>query len=150
MNGFWWNFIVTIIVTIVGWQVVSRFNDRRELRKEVRARIDSVAKLLEEVELAAHQYYAIAATAPKAIESGQLIRCKLKQIGSRASDLDKLLPDCRGCTLSVEFRKTVSSADFDQSARLPRALDDPIFMRISNARKLVLDSFEAGFRRLFE
>jgi hypothetical protein len=150
MNELWWIPIIGFVISVVGWYAVSAFNDHREHRKEVRAKIDAIAKLLEDVELAAHQYYALPATDPKTIESGQVIRCKVKQIGSRASDLDNLLPTGRGCSLSVEFRKSVSSEDFDQNDRSQRELDDPIFMRISNARKLLLENFEASFRKKFD
>ena len=145
MSDYWW---IGSIILVCGWFVLQHFNDGRETRKELRSQIGAVISLIEEVQRHCYEYYASPGGDPRIAKCGQDIRCKVKQIGTRVSNLNNQLPQFALTSRSVKFRKA-ATLKLDDCKRPALPSSDPIYEEISYAGGALISSLEGAFRSRF-
>lgn len=136
--------IITSIIVIIGWKVVSRGNDRRERRKEVRAAILECTAEIRAIEEKAHSYRLTSVAGGRPLELQ--LKTRLKALG-RSIDRLKKFEKIDGTTEKLtDLRKMVTGGDFESNARQPCATDSQVLHEISEAALALIDALEAGFR----
>ncbi len=143
--GLWW---ISPLVIIIGWFVVDKLSDRREARKEIRARVDGITNLVEQVQEHCYEYYSKAGSDPSIIGVGQSIRCKLKQIGVRIAVVNRGLPGLGLATQFIRFRQA-ASGKLDESSREAMESGHEIYDNISNTGAVLVALLESAFSRRF-
>jgi len=115
------------VLVIAGWFIVRRDQNRRELRKEVRALIDSVLDQVDTLEDDATTYFTTT-DGSSGSGMGAAIRSSLKSIGvdvKHVYDASKGKIDAQEHLISL--RKAITAGDFDSAARVAVADDHSIF-----------------------
>lgn len=139
--------IVSWLLVIAGWWVVSRDHNKRERRKEVRGQVDQLIRLTLEIEGKAFSYLPTAAESPEGLALGMQLKSSLNRLAvalARLSKSEKMdLSECM-----TKLRQAVTSRDFDSCARQPCNLDSQWALEISDAANALVDRLEAQFRHL--
>jgi hypothetical protein len=135
------------LVAIVGWVIVSRSNDKRETRKELRAFVDAVRDLVAVIEDKAYEYYQTEHGASQSLALG------LKRDIARLAGVLNILKAANGCFSHEEemkaFRQAVTGKDFESREREVCAASDRLFLEISTAAQDVIEVVEAAFAKAY-
>lgn len=118
------------LLVIAGWVIVRRDHDKRELRKEVKALIDSVLGRLDVLEEHARDYFT-KTDGGSGIALGASIRAELRAVGvevKHIQDASKERVEAQECLINL--RKAVTAGDFDSAARVPISDADELFDEI--------------------
>lgn len=97
------------IVLIIGWHVISRGNDRRERRKEVRALLNEIRSAILKVEEEAYEYYGLHAQVSQ--KSARNIKRDLKHLAGMITTLSSLDPKFDLDSLFNEYRQNLTGHD---------------------------------------
>ena len=146
MATYWW---VAPVVLVVGWYVHHRLSVRRDIRKEVRDQIDALISLIEDVQDQCYKYYSCPGNDRDNVVLGQDIRCKVKQIGTRASNINNDLPGSALTSRAIRFRQA-ATLKLDDIGRPGLAVSDPLFENISTTGSALINALEGGFRSRFK
>jgi hypothetical protein len=141
--------ILAGVIGACGWVYKLYRDDRKDRRKEMRSRVDTLIEMVEEVESAANTYYQIPPTDSRCFDLANIIRVKCKQIGNRAFNIQIDLPPTSLTSLLIRFRKAASGGDFDQVSRIAVTTDSPILRELADASRLFVDESEKLFRQKF-
>lgn len=135
--------IIGFLLIVAGWFVVARQNDRREQRKEVRAILNDIRKLVMEIEGRAFEYYRLAPD--KSLEAGTLLKQQLKHVSAQVTSLTHQNSKFDVSALLAGLRKTITGGDFESFMRPPRVQTDPLMNAIALSVQEFLDELERIF-----
>lgn len=132
-----------ILVVVVGWVVVSRGNDKREKRKEIRTLLNEIRQMVNQVEVRAIEYYQL--TPEDTRDLAVQLKQQLKQISTLTTTVTKLSSSFELSDQVADLRKKVTGQDFDSATRVPRKGNDTLFGEIAIAAAELIDSMENVF-----
>lgn len=138
---------ITWLLVIFGWFVVSRSNDRRETRKELRALVDAIRKATIEIETAAHEYFRVEAASSG--HQGMILRRDILRLSGLLTTLKAADPRFDIGQSLMEFRQTITGGDFDSAERKARVPADRLFLEISSAAQTLLENLESAFAQAY-
>jgi hypothetical protein len=95
--------LITWVLVIAGWYWVSRSNDRRETRKELRSLIDGTRSLIGAIESTAYEYYGL--SVDEAATRGMFLKRDFARLARRLSTLKAANPAFDHETQLVAFRQ---------------------------------------------
>ncbi|MHB8580511.1 MAG: hypothetical protein ACYDA4_11720 [Ignavibacteriaceae bacterium] len=136
---------VTWILVIVGWVVVNRQHDRRETRKEIRARLNELRDDLCKLEHLAEKYHIW----PNHQESSaRRIKVLLKRIGDGVDQIRLLNRQVHDARL-VALRQAITYRNFDTESHRSQDLSGPLIAGINASVDELINALESGFRTRF-
>lgn len=107
--------IIPWVIAVTGWIVVNRDNNKRESRKELRAKVDRVIQDVRSLHSIALKYH----TAQHRDElAARQIRADLKLISNRIFQLRLLNPERASC-LIIDLRQRITLTNFDTREHTP-------------------------------
>lgn len=125
------------LTAVLGWVIVSRDNNKREDRREVRSTLDTIVGAVNALEDKATQYYAMDVSD----ESRHLemeIKRDLKVLEAKIKRLAATDPRFQHLQRQSAFHNVLTGGDFEQSARTARPHTDGKMIEIySEARELI-------------
>jgi hypothetical protein len=133
--------VVQMLVVVVGWKIVSKGNDKRERRKEVRSLLNEIRAKVLEIEGQALDYYRLAPS--KSVALGTSIKQNLKHVGMLSTTIVKFHENFDLSSQLMLFRQKVSGQDFETATRQIRQADDRLFVEISSAATDLIDQMES-------
>lgn len=148
MDPFTWT-VLGGLVAGGGWLYKLKVDKDNLFRKEVRNQVDDLIKMVEEVDVAAHTYFQLAPGDSRCFELANKIRCRVKQIGTRAFHLHSATAPNNLTSLSLRFRQAASGGEFDQVSRVAMNAGDEKLRAISDAARSLIDEAESVFRQRF-
>lgn len=128
--------------TLTGWYVVNRQNNKREARKEERALIDSVKKLVIDLTGQARSYMCTEAR-NEDIEAD--IKLRLSQIEIELGRLPRYAETSSLVDAVAAFGDAATSADFESATRSARKISDPEPQMLALTRNDLLQKLELLF-----
>lgn len=140
--------IITWVLVIYGWKVVDSANDKRESRKEVRAMILEIHKLLDEIEKNAIEYHTGDNPSPnlsadlKRNISRKLQVC-ISHLGKRNLDVTK--PE----KALTALRQAITLKNFDSKDFSKKRLSDPLILNIGTTKDSLAMFLEDSFNSKF-
>lgn len=138
---------VQLLMVALGWRVVSRENDKREKRKEIRSILNEVRQLLTQVEMRAIEYYRI--EPEKSKDLAIQIKQQIKQIATLVTMVTRLSTKFDLSEAMMEFRSAVTGGDFESANRPLRSSDDQLFAQISLTSAELLNLMEEIFSSIY-
>ncbi|WP_143330316.1 hypothetical protein [Chromobacterium haemolyticum] len=139
-----WAPAVSWVLVLWGWHRVTKENNKRELRKEVKDRIDTVAKLLDSVEDDAIEYYRMD-NSDESIRLARKIKVNVASVGHHLNILTNIDDKYRCSHELIALRKAVTGSDFDSAERAVRELGDQIFTDIAAASVNVIRKLDRAY-----
>lgn len=133
------------VIAFAGWFVVSRGNDKREKRKEIRAALTAARELVGQIEALATEYYT-AEAGPDAVATGFKVKRSLKRLAADLSSIKRAHPKLALEAELVWFRQIVTGGDFDSASRPLRLTGDILFVEISDKASALISAIEDRFR----
>lgn len=128
-------------LVIVGWLVINTQHNTRETRKEIRAALNDLYEMLNEIEDDAYKYH----TGPGDPVLSRKIKRRVGQIFTRINLAFKNAVECR-CSYEVAtFRKAVTLHNFDTAVHKPLNQTDPVFEEITASRERLINVLENAF-----
>lgn len=139
-----WAPVVSWVLVFFGWRRVTKENDRRQKRKEIRERLDSVLDLLDQLEDLTRDYYT-SVPGPSADELSGKIKALLSKIGFSIALLAKM--DVQyACGMEwTKVRVAITGGDFDSQKRQPMPSNDDFFLVVSDAVIAVIRKLDSAF-----
>ena len=134
-----------LILTIVGWYVANSASAKREIRKEKRAEVDAVCKLLAEILSKARSYYTKAAHDAEALKIGRELVFDLHRVLQRVERLEVACPKFEVSGTCSELHEATTGGDFESTSRQPVSHSDPVIMNIEHWTHKTMDQLEEGF-----
>ncbi|WP_155401805.1 hypothetical protein [Chromobacterium violaceum] len=120
-------------LVLMGWCRVTKENNARELRKEIKERIDAIGELVDSVEDDSNEYYVTEPT-PDAAKLARKIKSNLASVGHHLNILSTIDREKYNCSQEfILLRQTVTGKQFDSNERSKIEPDDQIFIDISAA-----------------
>lgn len=142
--------LLTFATVVVGWLWVSKDNNKRESRKELRANLNEIRELVLTIEGAARTYF----QKPPADEEGHRLGFQIKR------DLQHLagrLTSLKICDKTLVFdnemagyRSCITGRDFESNAREVRHYDDLLFLEICNSGQSLIDTIERAYAQKYK
>lgn len=140
--------IGTWILVIVGWAFVRWDNNRREDRRDVKARIDSLIKDVRSLEDKAYEYYQTdPATDVLLLEMG--MKRDQDALDARLGHLRKSSVRFQEVHLLSVYWRVLTGSPFAQSNRPKMAPGDPKFKEISSASNDLISYLEDEYDLLY-
>ena len=144
-----WTQIVTWLIVISGWWLVNRQNNIREKRKEIRALIDKVLFLIDEIEQQAIHYHTKAEMSDEIafqLKRGlhQKLRDKLKILNLREINTDSCSQPLK------ELRQAITLKNFDTTSFAQQNLSSNIITNIWFARDKLSQEVEKCFLKTYD
>ncbi|MED5493280.1 MAG: hypothetical protein VYD45_14330 [Pseudomonadota bacterium] len=135
------HFIVSWVLIIAGWIIINHQNNRREVRKEIRAAITEINTGIDELCKAARDYHFSTAHSD---DAAQEIKLRIKKISQK---IRLLSFESNEITLSIiDLRKSITFYNFDSGARFIKQGHDSIILEdISLAEERLVDALENHF-----
>ena len=119
------------ILIIAGWVVVNDQNNKRETRKEVRASLLELYRILDEIEDAAYEYHTTDGDAGKA---RKIVRA-IHQIAPRIIMAKRGPIKFHYTRVLADFRRAITFENFDTAAFKRKQPEDPFFDAIAAAKR---------------
>ena len=130
-----------------GWYFLSRDNDRRERRKEVRALLNEIRNSILSVEDQAYEYYNTHAQASQKL--ARKIKRDLKHLAGMITTLKNLNPNFDLDNLFNQYRQNLTGHDFESAARTERSPNDALFAEISESAVQLTSAMETMFQKSY-
>ena len=131
-----------IAFTLAGWYVVNRQNNKREARKEERALIDGVKKLVIDLTGQARSYMC---TEARDEDQEADIKLRLSQMEIELGRLPCYAETPWLVDAVAAFGHAATSADFESATRSARKVSDPEPQTLALARNELLQKLEQLF-----
>lgn len=141
-----WGSAVTWGLVILGWVIVNRQNNNRETRKEIRAALFDLYKLLDEIEDEAVKYHT--SETPDGI-LGRRIKRNLSQLSLRIKLASRGLLKCKTAVLVAAFRRSITWENFETSNFKQKAPEDRFFEVILDAKRSLISVLDSAFNNRF-
>ena len=138
-----------LLITILGWWIVSRQNDRRERRKEVRELIKQAELRVDVVLSLAMEFYALAGKDPKCAELAAKIRYNLGTLDPLRRRLDANGLKCDALTEIIAFKQSITGGDFESLARKKLLQNSHLLLEASAAGFALIDKLETAYLSAF-
>lgn len=129
------------ITLILGWFVIDRHNNRRELRKEKRTVIDRLLVELETVENIAVNYHT---SSHHQTEIARDIKVRLNRIAKLIKRESLLTPKVFNHRM-VEVRRTITIRNFDTPDFISQPQESDILAAIAAAKDALVHELETHF-----
>lgn len=127
MNSEGWAQVVTWILVIAGWLIVNYQQNERETRKDIRAKLDSLCKKLEQIESNAYFYH----TSTRDMQLGLQIRRSIQRLWPEIERLDLISTDTLN-RLVVDIRRSITLENFDSRDHTVLGSDHDILAKIAS------------------
>jgi hypothetical protein len=137
--------LLTLATVIVGWAWVSKDNNKRESRKELRANLNEIRELVLSIEATARTYLQRPPTDEETHHLGFQIRRDLQHLAGRLATLKAWNETFVFDNEMLGYRSCITGKDFDTKARKARAFDDQLFLEICNSGQNLIDTIERAF-----
>jgi hypothetical protein len=141
--------LLALVAIVAGWIWVSRDNNRRESRKELRVHLNEIRELIGHVEDAANSYFRKAPTDDESRSLSVKIKRDLQHLGGRLATLKACEKTFNFDAHLMAFRASITDGDFDSNARAVRSHTDRIFLEICNAANSLIEATEDAFARKY-
>lgn len=141
--------ILQLLTIIAGWVFISRDNDRRERRKELRVTINELIEQVYEVEQRAISHFRITDVQEREVSAGD-IRRRLERIGINVSAVVKMhqypkIDDREALDRVAELRRIITGQqDFD-APYYERSPQDYVFRDIMLESTRLVQALDAWF-----
>jgi hypothetical protein len=114
-----WTPYLPLALTMIGWFVVSRLQDRRERRKEVRELVRLVEQRIDDLLEIASDYYLMDGKNPKCVGLASKINSKMSSVSQLLNRLTKAGLDHDVTDRFINFKQSVTgtAADFESIDR---------------------------------
>jgi len=136
---------ISWIVIFIGWAVVNYQNNCRETRKEIRAALLDLYKLLDGIEDAAFEYHT--KTGDPVI--GRKIRRDIQQISSRIIMARRGPMKIDYAKLLAAFRKSITYDNFDSAKFVAKSPQDLFFDTISESKRNLIFTLEIAYSNAY-
>jgi hypothetical protein len=137
--------LLAFVTIVIGWGWVSRDNNKRESRKEIRANLNDIRTLTLQIEVSTRAYF----QKPSGNEEAALLSITIKRdvqyLAGRCTALKACDPAMSFDGLLAAYRRCVTGNDFDSKERPARPHTDMIFLEIGNAGQCLIDAYERAF-----
>jgi hypothetical protein len=143
-NAQWGNAISWSLI-VVGWVIVNRQNNDRETRKEIRAALLDLYKLLDEIEDDAFAYH----TGTSDPVLARKIKRSISQIAPRIKLALRNRLECKYSHPLFEFRKSITLTNFETKMFQPKAPNDQFFTDIMDAKQSLILRLDLAFNAKF-
>lgn len=141
---------VQVLLILAGWLWVSRDNDKREKRKELRALLNKIRECCYQVEAKAIDYYL---HDPGEGAGSALAAMRLKaEIGRLALDCSHV-NTMSGVSLDAsvqDLRMAITGNGLDDATRKKREIQEPVFTQITQAVLVLIEDMEQAFSRTYK
>ena len=137
--------LLAFATVVFGWRWVSRDNNKRETRKEVRGHVDDIVVLIRALEASAVSYFQSAVDSDEARRLSIAIKRDLQHLAGRFAALKPRHKALNFDRLLADFRWSITGGDFDAKARGTRSANDPFFATILNSGQCLIDAMETTF-----
>jgi hypothetical protein len=136
--------LITLLVTIWGWRVVSRNNQRSKACDIHNKRIEVAQKSIDEIVLLAKKYYSLKGVDPEAKILEPHITSNLKRLSMYvALILDSVDKDSEKNNIYINvlsFKKAISGGSFATQSRLEISLSNQLYNDITDtSHELILN-----------
>jgi hypothetical protein len=138
---------VSWVLVIVGWFFVSRDQNRRERRKEVRSEIERLIHEVGQIEIRAYEYLPTMADSKESRSLGLRLKSDLQRLAqsiTRLSQVDEI--DVKDALTTLRQAVTLGH-DFDSKLRQPCDLDSAWALEVQTAANGLIDALESTFRK---
>ncbi|NHQ81148.1 hypothetical protein HA051_06070 [Chromobacterium vaccinii] len=133
------------LLILIGWYRVTKENDERQLRKEIKERIDAIGELVDSIEDDSNEYYVTEPT-PEAAKLARKIKSNLAGVGHHLNILSTIDSETYNCSQEfIALRKTVTGKQFDSSERSKIEPDDQFFIDISAAAAKLIRKLDRAY-----
>lgn len=139
--------VIGWLVIVIGWRFISRDNDRRERRKEVRALLTEIRSAILSVEAEAYEYWGMPATGSEKV--ARKIKRDLKHLAGMVMTLKGLNPKFDLDNLLNKYRQDLTGSDFEGSSRPARPSNDGLFVEISQSAVELTSAMNEFFRQSY-
>jgi hypothetical protein len=140
--------LVTWGLVILGWIIVSRGNDKRERRKEIRSQLDKLARELRDLEQEARVHFLAPGSDPEARAREVSLRWRVKNAIRLMDRLALGEIKCESDKKSA-LRQAVTGGDFDSPERVASEATAPKLQAISEAVAEIVDALEKSFLAVY-
>jgi len=136
--------IITWVIVNIGWWFVDNSNDKRETRKEIRATIEAMQALLDQLERNAVSYHT--GDNPNEALASDIKRDLYRKLPSKIQLLGVrgLIVDSLGKPI-INLRKSITLENFDSKQFKKLQLGDELIRRVGAAREEVGQQLEQVF-----
>jgi hypothetical protein len=141
--------VLAIAGVVGGWIVISRDNNKRETRKEIRAQINDIAKLIRNIEDSARSYFQLAPATSEAARLSLAIRRDLQHLAGQLTALKPRHEALNFDLLLLAYRRSITGGEFDSQARVARSHRDILFLEIGNNAHCLIVALEEAFAKNF-
>lgn len=141
---------VSWLLVIIGWTVVSKDQNNRFRRTEIRSTITDVKKLLNEIENCSIDYWMSPGSADNAHENSRLIKQRLQWLAHYKRMLTR---DNSSMSLDKEMknlRQAITGDDFDSSMREALAKNSPKILKILRISNEFAEAIELAYEKKYE
>lgn len=139
--------VISWLVIVIGWRFISRDNDRRERRKEVRALLTEIRSAILSVEAEAYEYWGMPATGSEKV--ARKIKRDLKHLAGMVTTLKGLNPKFDLDNLLNKYRQDLTGSDFEGLVRPARPSNDGLFVEISQSAVELTSAMNEFFRQSY-
>lgn len=136
-----WTGPISWLLVIVGWLVINSQHNRRETRKEIRAALNDLYEMLNEIEDDAFKYH----TGGGDAALSRKIKRRVGQLHSRVNLAFINTIDTRCGSEIAAFRKAVTLQNFDTVSHTALPITDPMFENITGTRERLVIALEQAF-----
>lgn len=138
-----------VIITILGWWIVSRQNDRRERRKEVRELVKQAEQRVDAVLSLAMEFYALPGKDPRCAELAAKIRYNLGTLDPLRQRLDANGLKCDAVSEIIAFKQSITGGEFESQARKKLAQNSHFLVEAAATGFALIDKFERAYLLAF-
>jgi hypothetical protein len=144
------NPVVTWVLVIIGWCIVSDQHNRREVRKEIRATIDFLTTLIYETQDRSVRFYMCPSTDTACSTLQAQILRDIGRIGMMVSSIENLNNHVSLSLKVTDLRRAITLHEFDQQERPAKGYADQRITEITLAAKELAELLEAKFREKYK
>ncbi len=137
------------VIVIIGWMIVSKDNNKRELRKEIRAQVTEIGRMVDALVKEAAEYYCKPGSDPTTVTLALQIKRDLKRVSMAAQRLRAINAHFDVGDALTELRQHVSGGGFDSAERPPCAPGDHKHYEIADAAANFTDQLERRFAEVY-
>jgi hypothetical protein len=138
-----------LIFTMIGWWVVSRQNDKRERRKEIREQIKQFEQRIDAIIAATTQYYMLDGKDAKCPELSTKMRYNISALDPLRKRIELAGLKCDIVIEILAFKQAVTGDKFESVSRKKLQANDPLLSEVANAGFELVDKFEKSYFSAF-